>query len=50
MAEQVAEYRRAGMDAHLAKPINPREMLAAIGHWAANGRSEQAEEVPAQRA
>jgi CheY-like chemotaxis protein len=34
LPDQVAQYRRAGMDAHLAKPINPREMLAAIGHWA----------------
>ena len=38
LPDQVAEYRRAGMDAHLAKPINPREMLTAIGHWAAVGR------------
>ena len=42
LPEQVAEYRRAGMDAHLAKPINPREMLTAIAHWAANGRDEGA--------
>jgi PAS domain S-box-containing protein len=40
LPEQVAEYRRAGMDAHLAKPINPREMLTAIGHWAAAGRTD----------
>jgi PAS domain S-box-containing protein len=43
LPEQVAEYRRAGMDAHLAKPINPREMLTAIVHWAANGRDEAPE-------
>jgi PAS domain S-box-containing protein len=34
LPEQVAEYHRAGMNAHLSKPINPREMLAAIGYWA----------------
>jgi len=43
LPEQVAEYRRAGMDAHLAKPINPREMLMAIGHWAAARRSGEEE-------
>jgi PAS domain S-box-containing protein len=40
LPEQVAEYRRAGMDAHLAKPINPREMLATIVQWAASGRAD----------
>jgi CheY-like chemotaxis protein len=40
---QVAEYRQAGMDAHLAKPINPRDMLAAIGHWANVRRADEAE-------
>ena len=34
MAEQVEQYRRAGMDAHLGKPINPRDMLSMINHWA----------------
>jgi PAS domain S-box-containing protein len=34
MPEQVEEYRQAGMDAHLGKPINPRDMLAMINHWA----------------
>jgi PAS domain S-box-containing protein len=43
LPEQVAEYRRAGMDAHLAKPINPREMLATIAHWAGAGREDDAE-------
>ena len=43
LPDQVAEYRRAGMDAHLAKPINPREMLAAIGHWAAVQRQDDDE-------
>ena len=31
LAEQVASYRRAGMDAHLGKPINPAELLQTIG-------------------
>jgi len=43
LPEQVAEYRQAGMDAHLAKPINPRDMLTAIGHWAAVGRADDVE-------
>jgi PAS domain S-box-containing protein len=34
LPEQVEAYRRAGMDAHLGKPINPRDMLATISHWA----------------
>jgi CheY-like chemotaxis protein len=34
LPEQVEAYRRAGMDAHLGKPINPRDMLATINHWA----------------
>lgn len=43
LPEQVAAYRLAGMDAHLAKPINPRDMLAAIGHWAAVRRADDTE-------
>ena len=34
MPEQVEAYRQAGMDAHLGKPINPRDMLAMINQWA----------------
>ena len=34
LPEQVEEYRQAGMDAHLGKPINPRDMLTMINHWA----------------
>ena len=40
LPEQVEDYRKAGMNAHLAKPINPREMLAAINFWAASGSGE----------
>jgi PAS domain S-box-containing protein len=36
LPEQVQEYREAGMNAHLGKPINPREMLATINAWAAS--------------
>ena len=43
LPEQVAEYRLAGMDAHLAKPINPRDMLTAIAHWAAVRRAGEIE-------
>ncbi len=38
---QVADYHRAGMNTHLAKPINPREMLAVIGRWAAADRAAE---------
>ena len=44
LPEQVEEYRKAGMNAHLGKPINPREMLAAINFWATTGRGEEANE------
>jgi PAS domain S-box-containing protein len=43
LPEQVAEYHRAGMNAHLAKPINPREMLTAIGYWAGVARDTDSE-------
>ncbi|MDR3506975.1 MAG: ATP-binding protein [Caulobacteraceae bacterium] len=33
LPEQVADYHQAGMSAHLAKPINPRDLLAAIARW-----------------
>jgi len=38
MADQVAGYRRAGMNDHLSKPINPAEMLRTIGEWASAPR------------
>ena len=37
LPEQVEAYRKAGMNAHLGKPINPHEMLAAINFWASSG-------------
>ena len=40
LAEQVAEYTRAGMNAHLAKPINPRDLLTTIARWAGEEASE----------
>ena len=33
LADQVAFYRAQGMDAHVAKPINPRELLIKIVEW-----------------
>jgi PAS domain S-box-containing protein len=36
MPEQVASYRAAGVDAHLGKPINPAELLAAIARLTAS--------------
>ena len=35
LAEQVAAYQRAGMNAHLAKPINPHDLLTTIARWSA---------------
>jgi len=37
LPEQVAGYRQAGMNDHLAKPINPRDLLTTISHWADGG-------------
>ncbi len=42
LPEQVEEYRQAGMDAHLGKPINPREMLTTINLWAGHVRAAEA--------
>jgi PAS domain S-box-containing protein len=44
LPEQVEDYRKAGMNAHLGKPINPREMLAAINFWAGAGRDDAEQE------
>jgi len=33
LAEQVAFYRAQGMDDHVGKPINPRELLTKIAQW-----------------
>jgi CheY-like chemotaxis protein len=33
LPEQVDTYHQAGMDDHLAKPINPRDMLSTIACW-----------------
>ncbi len=33
MPAQVAACREAGMDDHIAKPINPQELLSKIGRW-----------------
>ena len=33
LADQVAFYRAQGMDAHVAKPINPRDLLIKIAEW-----------------
>lgn len=40
LPEQIAEGRAAGMDAHVGKPIDPRELLTAIAIWA--DRSDRA--------
>jgi len=33
LADQVAFYRASGMDDHVGKPINPRELLLKIALW-----------------
>ncbi|QUD87397.1 hybrid sensor histidine kinase/response regulator [Phenylobacterium montanum] len=43
MAEQVAAYQRAGMNAHLAKPINPRDLLITIARWSTTGEPDEAQ-------
>ena len=41
LAQQVARYRSAGMDDHLAKPINPRDLLTTIARWSGGGAPDQ---------
>jgi signal transduction histidine kinase/CheY-like chemotaxis protein len=38
LPEQIAAYRASGMDDHVGKPIDPRELLSKITSWGA-GRS-----------
>jgi signal transduction histidine kinase/ActR/RegA family two-component response regulator len=38
LADQVAFYRAQGMDDHVGKPINPRELLTKIAQWGEFGR------------
>ena len=33
LADQIAFYRAQGMDDHVGKPINPRELLTMIARW-----------------
>ena len=40
LSSQVEAARKAGMDDHIAKPINPTELLTKIGEWAYGGRNE----------
>jgi CheY-like chemotaxis protein len=35
LADQVAFYREQGMDDHVGKPINPRDLLIKIAQWSA---------------
>ena len=39
-AEQIADCRNAGMDAHLAKPFNPDELLAVVSSTVAERKKE----------
>ena len=49
LSSQVEAARLAGMDDHIAKPINPTELLTKIGEWGYGGRGgdEQAAHPPA---
>ncbi len=49
LAEQVEAYERAGMNAHLAKPINPRELLTTIARWSEGEAETEAAERKAAR-
>jgi signal transduction histidine kinase/CheY-like chemotaxis protein len=42
LPDQIAFYRTSGMDDHVGKPINPRELLMKIDLWA-DGRPDVAE-------
>jgi CheY-like chemotaxis protein len=33
LPDQIAFYRASGMDDHVGKPIDPRELLLKIGLW-----------------
>jgi PAS domain S-box-containing protein len=46
LPEQVVSYRRAGMDAHLAKPIDPAALLRAIAGFSAVGPEQAARARP----
>ena len=48
LADQVAFYRASGMDDHVGKPINPRELLLKIALWGEGRDDKQA--APAGRA
>jgi CheY-like chemotaxis protein len=43
LADQVAFYRAQGMDDHVGKPINPRELLTKIAQWGEPARRAVAE-------
>ena len=38
LREQVAAYRKAGFDDHLAKPIRQSDLAAVLGRWPASGQ------------
>ena len=42
LADQVAFYRASGMDDHVGKPINPRELLLKIALWGEARAEERA--------
>lgn len=48
LPDQIAFYRASGMDDHVGKPIDPRDLLAKIAGWSAQraGRVEAARSRP----
>jgi CheY-like chemotaxis protein len=45
MRDQVAQYVKAGMNGHLAKPVKVSELLATLEHWMVRHRENP---VPAE--
>ena len=50
MSHQIAEYLAAGMDGHVAKPIDVRKLFAALEQIATNAHASAAAGSPALRA
>ncbi|HEY2660195.1 MAG TPA: ATP-binding protein [Caulobacteraceae bacterium] len=45
MDEQVAQCRAAGMNDHIAKPIQLRELLIKVSHWTSQSAHQEVEET-----
>ena len=45
LTEQIREFRAAGMDDHIGKPINRAELRTTLGRWLEAVRSQESEET-----